>query len=99
MDEQIGVSLSRVRECIESATQDRDSLEFTTTEVIQHYLGRFRSDLGTAAVYSFNAQFGKLLQRNAESLDIVEIDRDVPIRDDHGHETKTSRWQRTAAGH
>ena len=99
MDEQIGVSLSRVRECIENVTQDRDSLEFTTVDVIRQYLGRFCSDLETAPVYSFNAQFGKLLQGNAESLGIVKIKPDVSIRDDHGHETKTSRWQRKAAGH
>lgn len=37
--------------------------------------------------YSFNALFGKLLQRNSEALMIIEVQSNVKINDDNGHET------------
>ena len=89
MDERIDVSLERVRNCI----QKLDRNEFTTADVIRKYSGRFCSNIGTPATYSFNAQFGALLKRNESQLGIVEIASNEAIEDDHGHNTTTSRWR------
>ena len=89
MDETIEVSLDRIRGIIASLPNDR----FSTCDVIREYCGSFCSNHGTPAFYSFNAQFGKLLKRNESSLGITEIDKERPIKDDYGHQTKTSYWQ------
>ena len=89
MDEHIDVSLTRIENCIQALQQD----EFTTAEVIRQYFGRFCSNLETPAVYSINAQFGKLLKRNETRLRITEIASNESIEDDHGHPTRTSRWR------
>ena len=89
MDESIWVSLTRIESCIEALGRD----EFTTTEVIRQYFGRFCSNLATPVVYSINAQFGRLLKRNETRLRIVEIASDESTEEDHGHPTTTSRWR------
>jgi len=89
MDEKIDISLGRIRNCI----QEIDRSEFTTAEVIKKYFGRFCSNIGTPATYSFNAQFGALLKRNESQLGITEIASNEAIEDDHGHHTSTSRWK------
>lgn len=89
MDERIDISLERVRDCIEKL----DSDEFTTADVIRKYFGRFCSNIGTPAIYSFNAQFGALLKRNESQLGVTEIASDEAVKDDHGHNTTTSRWK------
>ena len=89
MDERIDISLDRIHNCI----QEINKSEFTTAEVIRKYFGRFCSNIGTPAIYSFNAQFGALLKRNATRLGITEIASSESIQDDHGHNTSTSRWQ------
>ena len=73
MDEDIDVSLARVRRCIAECQQTSPSGTFKTTEVIDRYLGHFHSDVGTPPAFSFNAQFGKLLKRNEAELGIVEV--------------------------
>ena len=89
MDERIEVSLTRIASCIDALGSD----EFTTAELIRKYSGRFCSNLGVPAVYSFNAQFGKLLKRNELRLGITEIVSNEGTEDDHGHATTTSRWR------
>ena len=89
MDEHIEVSLTRIACCINAL----GSPEFTTANVIGKYLGRFCSDVETPAVYSFNAQFGKILKRNETQLGITEIASNESIEDDHGHRTTASRWR------
>jgi hypothetical protein len=89
MDEKIDISLDRIRNCI----QEINRSEFTTAEVIKKYFGRFCSNIGTPATYSFNAQFGALLKRNETLLDIIEIASNESIKDDHEHNTSTSRWK------
>ena len=89
MDERIEVSLTRIESCIEAL----GGHEFTTADVIRQYFGRFCSNLKTPAVYSFNAQFGKLLKRNETRLKIIEIASNENTEDDHGHPTTTSRWR------
>lgn len=93
MDERIEVSLDRVRHCIQQAAANSPSARFSTADVIRAYLGHFHSDLDTPPVYSFNAQFGKLLKRNAEGLGIVEDAANQAILDDAEHMTSTSLWQ------
>ncbi|MBF0274405.1 MAG: hypothetical protein HQK84_04145 [Nitrospinae bacterium] len=88
MDEQIGVSLNRVRDCILRIKQSK----FTTADVLRKYLGHFSSDIGTEATYSFNAQFGALLKRNCDYLGIKELEKNISIEDDHGHKTTSSLW-------
>ena len=92
MDEQIPISLDRVEQCIAAL----GSSSFTTEQVIREYLGHFCSDRQTPPVYSFNAQFGKLLARNAARLGIAMTATDESVQDDHGHPTTTARWRRTA---
>jgi hypothetical protein len=89
MDEKINISVERVRNCIQALNRK----EFTTADIIRKYFGRFCSNIGTPAIYSFNAQFGALLKRNESELGIVEITRNEAIKDDHGHNTTTSRWK------
>jgi hypothetical protein len=89
MDEKINISVERVRNCIQSLNRK----EFTTADIIREYLGRFCSNIGTPATYSFNAQFGKLLKRKKTELGITEIARNEAIKDDHDHNTTTSRWK------
>lgn len=93
MDEDIDVSLARVRQCIAECQQTSPSGIFTTTEVIDRYLGHFHSDVGTPPAFSFNAQFGKLLKRNEAELGIVEVVARERTRDDNGRATSTSRWR------
>ena len=89
MDEHIEISLSRVEECI----QDIRSDEFTTADVIKGYFGRFCSNVGTPVEYSFNAQFGKLLARNASRLGIEEISPPQRVTDEHGIQTTAALWR------
>ena len=89
MEEKIDISLERVRNSI----QKLDRNEFTTADVIRKYFGRFCSNIGTPATYSFNAQFGALLKRNESQLGITEIASNEAIKDDHDHNTTTSRWK------
>jgi len=89
MDEKIDISVERVRNCIQELNRN----EFTTADIIRKYFGRFCSNIGTPATYSFNAQFGALLKRNESKLGITEIARNEAIKDDHDHNTTTSRWK------
>lgn len=91
MDEQIEVSLDRIKEIISAFDI---SSNFSTTDVIEKYSGIFVSNIKTPAFYSFNAQFGKLLKRNEIALEISEIQKEYPITDGIGHKTKTSLWRR-----
>lgn len=91
MDEIIEVSIPRIQEII----NDFGSAEFTTADVLRGYSGGFYSNVGTPAYYSFNAQFGKLLQKNSATLEISEVQSNVTIPDDNGHKTSTSIWRRS----
>ena len=89
MDEAIEVSLERIRNIIASLPRK----PFSTGDVIREYCGAFCSNIGTSAHYSFNAQFGKLLKRNAIALGIVEVKKNASAKDDHDRRTSTSIWQ------
>lgn len=88
MDEKIEVSLDRIQGIINSF----NGREFKTTEVLSIYLGGFHSNKDTPAHYSFNAQFGRLLQRNSEQLNITEVRSGVSTKDDNNNSTTTSVW-------
>lgn len=90
MEENIEVSLVRIREIISNFENDT----FFTSDVLRAYSGGFYSNIGTPAVYSFNAQLGKLLKRNRQELNIDETETNVKIEDDNGHQTSTSKWTR-----
>ena len=90
MDESIEVSLTRIEEIINSF----DGNEFTTADVLRAYSGGFYSNSNTPPNYSFNAQFGKHLKRNAGCLGITETRSKERIQDDNGHQTSASVWQR-----
>lgn len=89
MKEQIEVSLDRIKIIID----EKMSRTFTTADILREYSGGFYSNISTPAVYSFNAQFGKLLKRNESKLQIKETRPKVPIKDDNGNNTKTSKWE------
>ena len=88
MNEQIEVSLDRIKIII-----NKKGGTFTTADILREYSGGFYSNIGTPAVYSFNAQFGKLLKRNESKLQIKEVLPKVNVNDDNGHKTKTSMWE------
>jgi len=90
MDERIEVSLHRIEKTIYSLRGNT----FTTADVLRKYSGGFYSNIGIPGVYSFNAQFGKLLKRNESVLKISEVNSGVKINDDNGHPTKTSKWRK-----
>lgn len=89
MDEQIEVSLKRIKIIIDKKMGET----FTTADILREYSGGFYSNVGTPAVYSFNAQFGKLLKRNESKLKIMEVLPKLNVNDDNGHKTKTSKWK------
>ncbi|MDO9041615.1 MAG: hypothetical protein Q7U64_04610 [Desulfocapsaceae bacterium] len=89
LDERIEVSLSRIEAIINSFRGNT----FTTADVLRQYSGGFYSNIDTPAVYSFNAQFGKILKRNESVLNISEVNSGVKINDDNGHPTTTSEWK------
>ncbi|MBK6915298.1 MAG: hypothetical protein IPH11_17145 [Ignavibacteriales bacterium] len=89
MKDNIEVSVDRIKVII---TGFKNEI-FTTAEILRVYSGGFYSNVGTPAYYSFNAQFGKLLKRNAKVLNITEIKPKLEITDDIGRKTKSSRWQ------
>ena len=91
MNDEILVSLARIRQIIESYEN-----EFSTIDVLRQYGGCFCSNIGTPVAFSFNAQFGKLLKRNCEALGIEEVKANATAKDDHGHRTSTSIWRRAA---
>ncbi|MEO3988162.1 hypothetical protein [Plesiomonas shigelloides] len=85
----IEVSLARVSEIIERI----GGSEFSTADVLREYSGGFYSNKSTPAYYSFNAQFGKLLSRNASLLKIREVQENTKVSDDNGHKTSSSTWK------
>ena len=89
MDEQIEVSLERIKIII----NEKMGRIFTTGDILREYSGGFYSNIGTPAVYSFNAQFGKLLKRNESILQIKEYRSNLSIKDDNGNKTTTSEWK------
>lgn len=92
MDEAIEISLERVREIIFALDPNR----FSTADVIRGYCGGFFANSGTPVHYSLNAQFGKLLKRNADRLGIKKLEADVSIVDDRNppNPTRSSFWRR-----
>ena len=94
MDEKIEVSLSRIETIIGSF---RGKVSFKTSDVVREYSGGFYSNVDTPAAYSFNAQFGKLLKRNADALKISEVKKGVSVKDDNDHPTTTSEWRSTSS--
>ena len=91
MTEKIDVSLDRIRTIIDELPADG----FSTGDVIRAYSGVFCSNLNTPVLYSFNAQFGKLLKRNESNLGISQIAESEPAKDDFDHPTSVSKWRRT----
>ncbi len=90
MYEAIEVSLDRIGAIISRFREG----EFSTIDVLREYGGGFYSNAETPAYYSFNAQFGKLLKRNAETLGIEEVRQNADGKDDNGRNTTTSIWRR-----
>jgi len=89
MKDVIEVDLKRVLEIVVSF----NGKEFSTADVIRVYSGGFYCNSNILPNYSFNALFGKLLQRNVKFLGIAEMKKDVNINDDLGHPTTTSIWR------
>ncbi|MCB9211788.1 MAG: hypothetical protein H6609_20695 [Ignavibacteriales bacterium] len=58
MEEAIPVSLKRIKKIISNFKTNT----FTTVDVLRKYSGGFYCNLNTPAIYSFNAQFGRLLK-------------------------------------
>lgn len=67
---------------------------FSTADVMRGYAGRFLTTLDTPPRYSSNAQLGKFLKRHASDLGIRQIETNTRIKDDDGHPTSASFWQR-----
>jgi hypothetical protein len=90
MEEQISVSLKRIKSIIDKKITIKT---FTTADILREYSGGFYCNVGTPPIFSFNAQFGKILKRNENKLNIKEIRPKVIICDDNGRKTKSSVWK------
>jgi hypothetical protein len=90
VEEQIPVSIDRIKTII----SEKMSETFTTADILREYSGGFYSNIGTPPFFSFNAQFGKLLKRNESELQIKEVFPEMSIKDDNGHKTSTSKWEK-----
>ena len=68
---------------------------FTTIDVLKKYQGGFYSNKNINVNISFNAQFGKILSRNAEYLGIEKTENgEKSQNDDLGNPTKTQEWRK-----
>ncbi len=90
MNKVLEFHLEDVRAVIMALEQNR----FSTADIMRGYAGRFLTILDTPPYYSFNAQFGKFLKRHASDLGIRQIEINASIKDDDGHPTSSSFWQR-----
>ncbi len=90
MKDFIRVDLNTVKDIIDRFREKENSI--LTSDVIRKYCGRFVSNVGIPAHQSFNAQFGKILKKHSDFLDIEEIATDVQVDDDTGHSTTASKW-------
>ncbi|OQA92834.1 MAG: hypothetical protein BWY26_00037 [Elusimicrobia bacterium ADurb.Bin231] len=90
--ESIPVYLERINQILNNFKQ-KGCATVTTADIIRQYSGGFFSNRDVSPVFSFNAQFGKLLKRNMRNLGISEARSNVPINDDQGHPTCTSEWK------
>lgn len=62
-----------------------------TIDVIRLLKGRFESDVGVLAAFSWNASIGRLLAKHAAVLGITSAG-EIPVKDDNGHPTHTHVW-------
>jgi hypothetical protein len=88
MDEQLDISRTRIQDVI----AEFNGKPFFTADVIRKYSGGFFSNKGVPAIYSLNAQFGQLLQRNHDFFGIRQMADNIGILDDLGHKTTSSKW-------
>ena len=66
--------------------------EFTTVEIIKQYIGHYYAD--AANVHdSINANIGRFLGANANTLKIKEKASGQPVTDDSGHHSQTAVWE------
>ena len=91
MKDNIPVFLDRVKIIIDEFRRS-GSRTVLTSDILGKYSGGFYSNIKIPPAYSFNALFGKVLKRNEKFLSIEEDESDVPINDDLGRQTSTSRW-------
>ncbi|PKH61688.1 hypothetical protein CXF83_08525 [Shewanella sp. Choline-02u-19] len=66
--------------------------EASTINILELYQGGFHSNKGIPASISFNANFGKWLQRNSSVLEIKEQDANQAAVDNNGRKTTCSIW-------
>lgn len=91
MKENITVDLNEVSNAL-NRIRARPASETFTSEVIREYMGGFLSNKGVPVHLSWNAQFGRILSKNAEALGIKELKPDQRVSDDLGRETTSSLW-------
>ncbi|WP_278362666.1 hypothetical protein [Stutzerimonas kunmingensis] len=63
-----------------------------TSEIIKIYMGNFVANTGIPAHRSWNAQFGKILSANRETLGL-DNPTEENVTDDLGNMTTSNRWE------
>lgn len=91
MNDHITVDLKEVSSAI-NRIRARPATEALTSQIIEEYMGGFFSNTGVAVHISWNAQFGRVLSRNADALAIKELKSAQKVQDSRGHETSCSLW-------
>ncbi|MDR0447403.1 MAG: hypothetical protein LBH07_01915 [Treponema sp.] len=66
--------------------------DFRTVDIIRHYIGHYYAD-GTNVHDSINANIGRFLAENADSLGIAEKAAGQPVTDDKGNHSQTAVWE------
>ncbi len=92
MKDHIVVDLDEVSAAI-NRIRARKSVTTHTSDIIREYMGGFFSNKGVSVHLSWNAQFGRLISRNAEALGIQELKADQSVTDDIKRETTSSLWK------
>lgn len=92
MKDHIVVDLTEVAAAI-NRLRATNAPEAYTADIIREYMGGFFSNGGVAVHLSWNAQFGRLISRNAEMLGIQELKPDQKVADDLMRETTSSLWK------
>ncbi|MCM0147060.1 MULTISPECIES: hypothetical protein [Photobacterium] len=90
MAEHISVDTNRLMDVL-AEMHEKQLPSVLTTDIIENYMGGFHQNKKVPPSVSWNAQFGKYLKANAQSLGITEIAAKEKVKL-NGTMTSASRW-------
>jgi hypothetical protein len=94
MTESITINTERLIRTLTALRESHLDGLVLTTDIIDHYMGGFHSNLNVPVQDSWNAQFGKYLKAHASELRIMQVDANVRV-EANGHPTSAAKWQIT----